>query len=172
MTFRTTLLAATVAAGAMTAAFAQTDAAPVTDPAEFAAMAASSNSFEIESSNLALDASESEEVQAFAQRMIDDHTAAGEAMMAAAETDGVEVPEGLNEQHQEMLDGLQGLTGEEFDQAYLDAQVTAHDEAVALFEGFSTEGEDSALKAFAAETLPTLQEHQAMVADMAGMSDG
>ena len=44
----------------------------------------------------------------------------------------------------------------------------AHDEAVTLFEQFSTEGEESALRDFAAETLPTLKEHQTEIHEMTG----
>ena len=37
-----------------------------------------------------------------------------------------------------------------------------------LFESFAESGEESALRAFAAETLPTLQAHYAQVHDLAG----
>ena len=48
--------------------------------------------------------------------------------------------------------------------------MTAHDQAVALFKTFSTQGQESALREFAAETLPVLQEHQSMVHELAGPS--
>jgi putative membrane protein len=159
-----------------TAAFAQTAtetpaaAAPaeVTNPQQFADMASSSNMFEIESSRIALEKASSEEVKTFAQHMIDDHTKAGEDMKAAAQSDGITPAEALQPAHQAKLDELSGMEGEAFDQAYLSAQVAAHDEAVALFEGFSANGEDSALKAFAANTLPTLQQHREEVGALAG----
>src|SRR3954453_20935582 len=72
----------------------------VTEPEEFAEIAASSNMFEIESSQLALQQPVSEKVQQFAQHMIDDHTAAGEKMKSAAEQDGISPPEGMVEKHQ------------------------------------------------------------------------
>jgi putative membrane protein len=132
----------------------------VTEPEEFAEIAASSNMFEIESSQLALQQPVSDEVQQFAQHMIDDHTAAGEKMKAAAQQDGISPPDGLVEKHQAQLQELQSAGSDAFEQAYVSAQVMAHDEAVALFEAFSQNGEESALRSFAAETLPTLQEHQ------------
>lgn len=155
---------------------AQTETAPaasampaVTAPQEFAEMAGSSNMFEIESSRLALEMSQTPEVQEFAQQMIDDHTMAGENMMAAAQEDGVTVPTVMNEQHQSQYDELAAADEASFDQAYVEAQVMAHEEAVALFEGFSTDGEESALRDFAAETLPTLQTHLEHVQQMSGM---
>jgi putative membrane protein len=137
----------------------------VTDPAEFARMAASSNMFEIQSSQLALDQSQDEQIRSFAQQMIDDHTAAGEKMKQAAEEAGVEVPDTMEETQQDNLEELQ--QSDNFDQDYLDAQVEAHDNAVDLFEGFSEDAEDGPLRAFAQETLPTLEDHQSRVEELA-----
>jgi len=109
-------------------------------------------------------------VQAFADKMIDDHTAAGEKMKAAAAKDGVTPPTKMAEKDKAALEKLQATDGADFDQAYLSVQATAHDQAVALFKTFSTQGEESALRDFAAETLPVLQEHQAMVHELAGPS--
>ena len=160
----------------VTAAYAQTVSDPVaatapvqvTDPQQFADMASSSNMFEIESSRLALEKAASEEVKSFAQHMIDDHGKAGDEMMAAAQDDGITPAPGLQPAHQAKLDELSALDGEAFDAAYIMAQVAAHDEAIALFEGFSSNGDDSALKAFAANTLPTLQQHREEIGGTAG----
>jgi putative membrane protein len=143
-------------------------AQPITDPAAFAAVAGSSNMFEIESSEIALDKATNDAVRQFAQQMVDDHTAAGEKMKAAAEADGVTPPAGLAEKEQAELEKLQAAEGADFDAAYVLAQVAAHDEAVALFQSFSENGQESALRGFAAETLPTLEEHRSMVDDLAG----
>lgn len=158
-------------------AVAQDNAAPaaasmqaaVTDPAQFAAVASVSNMFEILSSELAVERGASEEVKAFAQQMIADHTKAGEDMATAAGEDGVAPASALDQKHQQILDRLAALEGEAFDTAYMEAQVQAHDEAVALFETYAANGADGALKAFAAATLPTLQQHQAHIHEMAGM---
>ena len=91
MNARTLTLCAVLALSSSSSlAFAQD--APVTDPKAFAETAASSNMFEIESSQLALAHSKTDKVQAFADKMIDDHTAAGEKMKAAATKDGVTPP--------------------------------------------------------------------------------
>ncbi len=135
----------------------------VTDPAAFAQAAGSANMFEVESSQLALDKASRDDVKAFARQMIADHTAAGEKMKAAAAEDGVTPPTAMAAKDQATLETLQGTDGKAFDTAYLDAQATGHDEAVALFQSFSKSGKDSALKTFAAATLPTLEAHQTAV---------
>jgi putative membrane protein len=140
-------------------AFAQdaTSSSTPQDPAQFATMAASSNLLEIQSSNLALEQSETEEVRTFAEHMIEDHTAASEKMMTAAEADGVTVPAQMEDRHQAMLEDLAAAEGADFDALYLQMQVQAHEEAVALFDAYDEA--DTNLGAFAAETLPTLEEH-------------
>jgi putative membrane protein len=143
--------------------------AAITDPAQFAAMASVSNMFEIQSSELAMERAVSEEVKAFAQQMIADHTKAGDDMATAAGEEGVTPASELDQKHQDILNTLGSLEGEAFDAAYIEAQVQAHDEAVTLFEGFAANGSEGPLKAFAASTLPTLQQHQAHVHEMAAM---
>lgn len=145
-------------------AFAQ----DATTPAAFAAEAGSSNMFEIESSQLALERSKQEMVRSFAQQMVTDHTAAGEKMNAAAQKDGVEVPAALSAAHQGVLDALKGENDDGFDDAYIEAQIKAHDQAVGLFSAFAKAHPSTALGAFAAATLPTLEEHQTHVHQMRG----
>lgn len=131
-----------------------------TDPQAFAEMAASSDMFEIQSSELALEVSQDAEIRAFAEQMIADHTQASAQLTAAAEIDGVTLPTSMLDKHQVELDRLQEAGEDGFDAAYLAAQAIGHEEAVTLFEAFAAEGEESALRDFAAETLPTLQQHQ------------
>jgi putative membrane protein len=137
----------------------------VESPQQFVDMGASSNMFEIESSRLALDKSQQEELRTFAQHMIDDHTAAGEQMMAAAQADGVTMPTEMQAKHQEMLDQLNAASNEEFDQLYTQMQVQAHEEAIGLFKGFAETGSGQ-LQSFAQATLPTLEEHYTQIQGM------
>lgn len=157
----TALLVATPAFSQDSTAAAMTTAPmSVTDPAEFGAMASVSNLFELESSTLAKERATSEEVKAFADQMITDHTKAAQDMASAAAEEGVTPATEFDDRHQTILDDLEGLEGEEFDAAYIEAQAQAHDEAVALFEGYSTNGAEGPLKEFATKTLPTLKQHQ------------
>lgn len=137
----------------------QMQAAMTTAPA-FAQRAASSNMFEVQSSELAIRTSRNENVRAFAQHMIEDHTAAGERMKEAALGDGLATADMLMPDHQSQLDNLAAVAVEDFDQSYLAAQLAAHEEAVLLFQGYASDGEEGALRDFAAETLPTLEMHR------------
>ncbi|WP_181707236.1 DUF4142 domain-containing protein [Chthonobacter rhizosphaerae] len=143
------------------------------DTPTFLRMATSSNQFEILSSRLAEQQAQDEQVKAFARQMIADHTSAGEKMRTAVQEAGLEmasVPQSeadLEVRHKEMMDTLASASGN-FDQAYVRAQYQAHEEAVRMFEAYAQNGDQSAIKAFAAETLPILQQHLAHVQELPG----
>lgn len=58
-----------------------------------------------------------------------------------------------------MADKLSTLQGAAFDRADMAGQVADHEQAVTLFTTTAKESHDAEVKAVAAETLPTLQEH-------------
>jgi putative membrane protein len=151
--------------GLSTAAFAadparsQASATAPTTPT-FVTSVAAGNLFEIESSKLALGRAQADTVKAFAQRMIDDHTAAGAKFkQAVAEAKVVPPAEKLDARHQALLDGLKARDAASFDKAYIDAQYDAHVETVDLFKAYASGGDNARLKQFAGELLPTLQAH-------------
>lgn len=155
-------IAAAFAALALTGAPALAKSAKSAD--EFVTKASVAGMFEVESSKLALEKSESADVKAFAQQMIQDHEKANAELKATVPQSGAKeasIKATLDAKHQEVMDKLaDAQAGEAFDRAYIDAQVKAHDEAVTLFGGYASKGGDKALKQFASKTLPTLKEHQ------------
>ena len=151
------LVAATALFGFM-GTFAGAQSLPMT-PQDFASTAASSDIFEIQSSEIALQKGQSDQVKEFAQMMIDDHTKASEELKAAAAKDGATVPAELLEAHRVQLETLNNAPESGFDAAYLQAQVGAHEEAIALMTGYAKDGEDGALKAHAEKAAPVIQKH-------------
>ncbi|WP_149539980.1 DUF4142 domain-containing protein [Siccirubricoccus phaeus] len=69
---------------------------------------------------------------------------------------------GLDQQHQALLQQLQGAPAARFEQLYLRQQVMAHQQAVDLFRNYAAAGEDANLRQWAAATLPALEEHLRM----------
>ncbi len=128
---------------------------------QFVMMASMSDLFEIESSQLALENAKSENVKEFAQQMITDHTANTQKLMQTVKATGgtMKAPEKLDEPHQEMLESLQGASDANFDAAYMDAQVMAHQQAVALFSSYAENGDNDMLQEFAQQQLPVIQMH-------------
>ena len=139
---------------------------------DFVDAAAVGGMFEIESSQTALDRKVPTDVADFAQKMIADHTKVGDELKALAEGKDVKVPEALDAKHQEALDKVTAMQGEDFVKGYLDEQVKGHEETVAKFETYAKEGEDADLTKFASTTLPALQEHLDMAKELQGKMGG
>jgi putative membrane protein len=115
--------------------------------------------FEVQSSQLAAQKAQNDQVKQFAQQMVTDHTAANQELTAAAQQKQIQQPSALDQKHADLLKKLEGASGEEFDKEYSKAQLGAHKEAVQLFEKASSSAQDPDLKAWAAKTLPKLKEH-------------
>jgi putative membrane protein len=139
---------------------------------DFVNKAAVGGMFEVQSSKLAESAAADGNVKGFARMMVTDHTAANKKLEAIAGEQKLNVPKALDAEHQATLDKLNRAKGESFDQAYVPAQSDAHDEAVSLFENYSRDGDNAQLKAFAAETLPTLKMHQEKIQTIAKIMEG
>lgn len=133
------------------------DAKPITD-AEFVIKAASSDMFEIESSKLAKETSKSDEVKKFAEHMIADHTKSTKELTEAAKKADMGLPVKMLDDHAKLLEKVKAGKGD-FDKAYMDAQLTAHKEAVELFTNVAKNVKAPGLKAFAEKTLPVIKEH-------------
>ena len=134
---------------------------------QFVTRAAMMDMAEIETGRLAVSQGASESVKQFGQRMIDDHTRTSQQLMQMASAAGFTPPQTLDAKHQAAAAKLSRLTGAEFDRAYMKQMVKDHQEAVSLYQRQSTRGTMPDLRAFAADTLPALQEHLSMARSMA-----
>ncbi|MBY0226977.1 MAG: DUF4142 domain-containing protein [Hyphomicrobium sp.] len=133
----------------------------------FATAAASGNTLEVESSRIALEKSQNQDVKSFAQMMIDDHTKVGEQMKSALETAGLPAPaDKMMPKHQDLVDKLKQAGANKFDGQYVAVQLKAHDEAINLFSDYAKNGDNAELKQFAQATLPSLEKHKDLAEDL------
>lgn len=148
---------------------------PVPTSAEgFRQMALLSNSFEIQSSVLALQRSRNPRVRQFAEHMARDHSVLTRALLGGTAMAGgagaaqaiPAVP--LDARHAAMLEQLSAARGRQFDRLYAYMQVLAHQEAIALFGGYAQVGRSPAMVAFARQGLPILQRHLALTQSLPG----
>ncbi|WP_244329137.1 DUF4142 domain-containing protein [Tolypothrix sp. PCC 7910] len=98
-------------------------------------------------------------VKQYAQRMVQEHTQANSQLQQLAKQKGVTLPTTLNSEHQQVKQQLTKLSGRNFDRQYMNHMVQDHEKTVALFQREAQEGQDADVKAFAAQTLPILQDH-------------
>lgn len=146
------------------------------NPIEYANLVAANDRFEIESAERALATSENAEVQALARSIIADHRRSTELLRQAAAQAQPPVTTLLTDytaEQQAKLDGLNGLSGTEFDRRFLIDQIAAHEEAYALVNDYAQEGEDAAMRQHASTVAGPIQQHLARARELAqAMGEG
>src|SRR4051794_40661247 len=132
------------------------------DDREFLTTAAQGGLMEVELGRLAAQKAQNADVKRFGQRMVDDHSKANTELKTLASAKGVTLPTDMNAEGKEEQAKLSKLSGAEFDKEYMSLMVEDHEKDVSEFEKESRDQDDPDVKAFAAKTLPTLQQHLQM----------
>lgn len=132
-----------------------------TKAATFVEKAAATDLYEVEAAKLAAKRSTNAEVKAFAAMMEKAHAKTTEDLKAAIAASGATLtpPTALPADLQDKLDDLNKASNEDFDKTYADDQVDVHQAALNLMQRYAQDGDTAAIKAFAAATAPTVQEH-------------
>ena len=139
--------------------------APTTQ--DFVKEAAMSDMMEIESSKIAQNKGNAQQKK-FAGQMITDHTKTSTELKQLVSSGDVkaEIPSVLDDSSKKKLDKLRDAKPEDFASEYDSMQVSAHKDAVSLFERYAKGGESPKLKDWAGKTLPALQHHLEMAQAM------
>lgn len=100
----------------------------------------------------------------FANVIISDHTQLGQQVGAAAAAAHLPPPSPtLLPPQQAALDQLRAAgAGYSFDQAYQQAQIQAHQQAIGLMQNYATSGDVPVLRTTASQAIPMMQRHLAM----------
>ncbi len=152
---------ALVACGTM---LAQSSAGPFASDTRFAKEAAIGGMTEVQLGKIAVKNASSEKVKDFGQKMIDDHTKAGDELKSVAAKDNITLPTAVDPKHQAIIDKMSSLNGTAFDRAYMQNMVKDHQEDVNDFQKEANNGNGD-MKSFAGKTLPTLQGHLKLARD-------
>jgi putative membrane protein len=166
---RIVLIAAVLALGAVVVV-AKTSSRPLSDP-EFVVKAAQGSSAEVALGRLATQKGRSETVRAFGQRMATDHARAKQKLEKIATQENIRLPEDLDKDAKQTYEKLSKLSGPDFDRAYALDMVKDHKKDVAGFQKEASAGKNETIRAFAAETLPTLQDHLKQAREIKDLSD-
>jgi putative membrane protein len=130
------------------------------DRMNYVKMAAASDLFEIQSSQLALSKAQRPETRSYAQMLVQHHTQTTQATVAAARASGMNPPPPmLLPMQQRMMNELRRASGANFDRVYLTQQIPAHEMALALHTNYSRRGDTPALRQTAATAVPLVQQH-------------
>jgi putative membrane protein len=135
--------------------------APATTKASgYVPAAGASDLYEKTSSQMVLKDARNPQVRAFAQMMVTDHSQTTAQVKAAAQASGIKVaPPKLMPKQSAMIAQLKAASTTQREKIYLTQQVTAHEEALALHQGYAANGDKPALKKVAATAVPIVQKH-------------
>ncbi|MDZ8083265.1 MAG: DUF4142 domain-containing protein [Nostoc sp. SerVER01] len=126
---------------------------------QFITEAAQDGLAEVQLGQLASQRGTSNTVKQFAQHMVEDHTQVNNQLKQLASQKGVTLPTSIGSTNQQVEQRLSKLSGANFDREYMNQMVQAHEKDVSAFQTQAQQGQDPDLKAFAAQALPTLQQH-------------
>jgi putative membrane protein len=147
---------------------------------------------EVQFGEIAADRAQLAEVQAFAERMIADHSRAGGELKQIAAHFEIDLPTDLDPRHQELAKHLSGLDGPELDRQYMAAMVNGHEEVATKVKAYLKEhpvsrtpssrgdsgnraaaassgdaaGGEQALSQWATKILPSVEEHLALAREI------
>ncbi|HEY2033911.1 MAG TPA: DUF4142 domain-containing protein [Rhizomicrobium sp.] len=127
----------------------------------FVTGAATSDMYEVEAGKIAEKRTSNPDVKAFAEKMVHDHTATTDKLKSilGSMKHQPAAPAHLDDRRQGLIDDLRGAKAADFDARYMSQQVDAHKEALILMKGYAKDGDNPDVKAFAADTVPKIQEH-------------
>jgi putative membrane protein len=135
---------------------------------QFVMEAARGGMAEVELGKLASDKAQSEQVKQFGQRMAQDHAKANDELKSLAQQKNITIPSTLDAKDKAAVDRLSKLSGAQFDRAYMQDMLQDHRKDVNEFRKESQSGKDPDVKAWAAKTLSTLEEHLRLAQSTSG----
>jgi putative membrane protein len=135
--------------------------------ADFVKEAAMSDMTEIAASKIGEERGNAPE-KAFSGQMITDHTKTSTELKGLVSGGDVkaDIPTVLDSSAQSKVDKLKNAKPNDFSSDFDSMQVSAHKDAVSLFERYVKGGDNPKLKDWAGKTLPTLQHHLEMAQDL------
>lgn len=163
----TRLLSAVLAISLFLAAPSMIDAAHTQAEQDFVVATARSADVELRAGQMAVYKAAHRAVRDFGQRMVDANAPARERIHKLAAAKHVDLPSQPSDKQIALLERLQGLSGADFDRAYMAAMVDMHHHDVKVLEELVKQTDDADIKAYAVAELPILREHLQLARDVA-----
>lgn len=135
---------------------------------KFMEKAAEDNLAEIQMAKTAQQKASNNDVKQLAQQLEQDHQKAEDQLQQVSQKVGVTLPSQPSVKDQAMLKKLDGMSGSQFDKAFMKHQVIDHKKDVAKFEQKANAIQNPDLKTWAQNTLPVLKQHLQMAEQDAG----
>jgi len=122
---------------------------------------------EVQLGQLAQQKSQSDDVKQFGQKMVQDHTQLGDQMKPVAQLVGVKEPKGPSKKDKELITKLEGLSGQQFDEAYIQAMVKDHKQDLKEFKDEAQAAQNPNVKQVAQQGAGVISQHLQMIQQIA-----
>ena len=109
-------------------------------------------------------------VKEFGRWMATDHTLANNWLAAILKEEHESSQPTLTSEQKQTKQPLEGLSGNQFDQQYVEHMVQDHEKTVSLFQKEAKEGHNVAIKSFAENLTPVLEQHLTEAKELAANS--
>lgn len=160
------ILALTLALAAFPAAAQQAPKAELSrQDKNFAEHAMAGAMMEVQLGTLAQQRAQNQAVKDFGQRMVTDHSQANQNLTTIGSRLGLSAPSELPREQRRTVDKLAGLSGAEFDRAYMAAMIDDHQKDIREYRQQAEKGENADLKTLAQQSLPKLEQHLRLAED-------
>jgi putative membrane protein len=123
---------------------------------KFLAEAMRENLLEVQACNLAIEKATREEVKAFCQKMMDEHSRIGRLIEELAGKKQIQLPTDLTAKQKAELEKLSQFSGEEFDRRFAGFNVREHEHEIRHYEEQTQQGTDPEIKAYAERVVKML----------------
>ncbi len=125
---------------------------------------------EVELGQLAEQKAADPAVREFGRWMATDHGLANKWLEAILREEHESAQPTLTAEQKQEKQRLEGLSGAQFDQQYIQHMVQDHEKTVPLFQKEAKEGHNAAIKSFAENLTPVLEQHLTEAKELAGNS--
>jgi putative membrane protein len=134
-------------------------AAPMSDQ-KFLDFAAQTDMVEAHLGKLAQDSAGKQPVKDYAQMLVHDHTQDFGKLQTLATQTSLTMPNAIDAAHNKSMVGpFHSLKGSAFDHKYIQDMIAGHTQALATYKKEAHDAQNPEVRAYAEETIPTLQKH-------------
>ena len=132
--------------------------------------AGAGNLAEVELGQLAVQKATTPAIKEFGRWMATDHGLANKWLAAILHQEHESFQPSLTAEQRQLKQKLEGLSGTQFDQQFVEHMVQDHEKTIPVFEKEAKEGHNPALKIYAENLTPVLEQHLIEVKELAGIS--
>ncbi|HLH30305.1 MAG TPA: DUF4142 domain-containing protein [Terriglobia bacterium] len=108
---------------------------------------------------MAQEQSQNNDVKSYGKMLVKDHNDALQQLVDLMNKNGMPQPKTLPEERTDAIKKMEGLKGAAFDKEFVNMMVEDHQKAIDLFQKEANTAQNSDVRDYAKDVLPTLQKH-------------